>query len=53
MPKLPKAATKKTKKGLIAFAEYWYATVEFAYKTGDVAPIRDVSGEGCFACRKT
>ena len=53
LPKLPKLAKQKSKEGLIAFAEYWYKTVEYAHETGDVSLIREISGPQCFACNKT
>jgi hypothetical protein len=50
LPQLPKAATKKTKKGLIAFAEYWFSLVNYGYETGDPGPMEALTGPNCTAC---
>jgi hypothetical protein len=50
LPKLPEAATEKTEQGLMAFTSYWLETVTYAYATGDVGPMKSVSGDSCTAC---
>ena len=50
LPKLPKLAKQKSKEGLIAFAEYWYALLNYGYETGDVEPVKAISGPDCVAC---
>ncbi|WP_425256428.1 DUF6318 family protein [Pseudarthrobacter sp. J47] len=50
MPVLPEVAKTETKEGLLAFAEYWYATLSYAYETGDMAPLKSVSAPGCANC---
>ncbi len=50
VPVLPAEAKKETKAGLEAFAKYWYELVEYAYETGDLEPLKAVSGPSCVAC---
>lgn len=50
MPKIPKAATKKTEQGLKAFTAYWLETMTYAYATGDLKPMKAISGDECTAC---
>src|SRR6185312_1169890 len=38
VPVLPGAATEFTREGLIAFTNYWYSTLGYAYETGLTAP---------------
>lgn len=52
MPELPEAAKAETKEGLEAFAKYWYALMNYAYETGDLAPINAVSGPNCASCNR-
>src|SRR5687767_12970289 len=39
VPVLPEAAKKESKAGVVAFAKYWYSTLNFAYETGDFDPL--------------
>jgi len=48
---MPEEAKVETKEGLIAFAGYWYELVNYGYETGDVGPVKAVSGPDCFACQ--
>lgn len=52
VPKMPEAAKKKSKEGLKAFVKYWYATLSYAYETGNLGPLRDVSGPQCGGCQR-
>jgi len=47
---MPEEAKIESKEGLIAFARYWYELVNYGYETGDVAPLRAVSGPDCAVC---
>ena len=51
LPVMPEEAKVESKEGLIAFARYWYELVNYGYETGDVEPVRGVSGPDCFACQ--
>ena len=48
---MPEEAKVESKEGLIAFARYWYELVNYGYETGDVEPVKAVSGPDCFACQ--
>ncbi|MGN5733330.1 DUF6318 family protein [Arthrobacter psychrochitiniphilus] len=50
VPVLPDKATEFTKDGLIAFAEYWYSTLSYAYETGNVLPMQEISDPTCGSC---
>ena len=50
VPVLPEAAKAETKEGLEAFARYWYALLNYAYETGDLAPVEAVSSQTCALC---
>ena len=50
LPVMPEEAKVESKEGLIAFARYWYELANYGYETGDVEPLRAVSGPDCFAC---
>ncbi len=52
VPVLPEVAKTETKEGLEAFARYWYATLTYAYETGDMKPLEAASGPDCGACAK-
>ncbi|MDV8149597.1 DUF6318 family protein [Arthrobacter sp. B10-11] len=52
VPVLPEAAKAETKEGLEAFAKYWYATLSYAYETGDVTPLQAVSATTCASCHR-
>ncbi|MDR6415755.1 hypothetical protein J2808_002496 [Pseudarthrobacter sulfonivorans] len=52
VPVLPEVAKKKTKEGLEAFVGYWYATLSYAYETGDTEPLESASGPACGSCAK-
>ncbi|POH58557.1 hypothetical protein CVS28_10420 [Arthrobacter glacialis] len=50
MPVLPGKAKEFSKEGLIAFTEYWYETLGYAFETGDPAPMMSISDPGCRTC---
>ena len=50
MPVLPEEAKVESKEGLIAFARYWYELAGYSYETGDVEPLKAISGPDCTAC---
>jgi hypothetical protein len=52
LPVLPEAAERETKEGLIAFAKYWYSTLNFAYETGNFGPLDKVTAPTCALCQK-
>lgn len=52
VPVLPEVAKTETKEGLEAFARYWYATLSYAYETGDTQPLETISGPSCQSCAK-
>ncbi|GAA1918327.1 hypothetical protein GCM10009688_24260 [Arthrobacter gandavensis] len=51
LPVMPEEAKVESKEGLIAFARYWYELINYGYETGDVEPVKAVSGPDCFACQ--
>lgn len=50
VPALPDKAKEFSKEGLIAFAEYWYSTLGYAFETGDPEPMMAISGPNCLTC---
>ncbi|MDJ0314706.1 DUF6318 family protein [Arthrobacter sp. H35-D1] len=50
VPTLPAKAKEFSKDGLLAFAEYWYSTLGYAFETGDPGPMMEISGSGCPNC---
>ncbi|WP_268234986.1 DUF6318 family protein [Arthrobacter sp. BL-252-APC-1A] len=52
LPVMPEEAKVESKEGLIAFARYWYELVNYGYETGDVEPVRAVSGPDCTDCNR-
>ena len=51
VPVLPEVAKTETKEGLEAFARYWYSTLSYAYETGDVEALNQVTGPDCGNCQ--
>jgi len=49
-PPLPELATRQTPEGAVAFTEWWFATLNYAYATGDTGPLRGGSVAGCGSC---
>lgn len=47
---MPEEAKVESKEGLVAFARYWYEAANYGYQTGDVEPLKEISGPDCFAC---
>lgn len=52
MPVLPEAAKAETKEGAIAFAKHWYVLLNYAYQTGDLKPLDEVTATSCRLCSK-
>jgi hypothetical protein len=52
VPVLPEAASEKSKAGLEAFAKHWYALLNYAFETGDLEPVKAVTGSPCAMCDK-
>lgn len=50
VPVLPELAKEFSKEGLIAFTEYWYSTLGYAFETGDPEPMMVISGPDCETC---
>lgn len=50
LPVLPAVAKTETKEGLEAFAKYWFELLSYGYETGDVEPLKAVSGPDCAFC---
>lgn len=50
VPVLPDLAKVFSKEGLIAFAEYWYETLGYAFETGDPEPMMAITSTGCPTC---
>jgi hypothetical protein len=51
VPLLPDVGKTETKEGLEAFARYWYATLSYAYETGDTQKLDTLSESNCVFCR--
>lgn len=52
VPVLPEVAKTETKEGAIAFARHWYATLTYAYETGDMKPLESISSPACVSCAR-
>ena len=50
VPKMPEAAKKKNEVGIKAFAEYYYALVEYTIQTNDTKPIKHLTEPTCVEC---
>ncbi len=50
VPVLPDKAKEFSKEGLMAFTEYWYSTLGYAFETGDSQPMLDISSPSCEMC---
>jgi hypothetical protein len=50
VPVLPDVAKTETKEGLEAFVAHWYATLSYAYETGDTQKLGQLSGPSCVFC---
>ncbi|WP_342022429.1 DUF6318 family protein [Arthrobacter citreus] len=48
---IPELAKQESKEGLEAFAEYWYATINYGFETGNLQPFEDISGPDCIVCK--
>ena len=52
VPVKPALADKNTKEGLEAFAKDWYALLNYGFETGDLSPVRSITGASCAMCAK-
>ncbi|WP_155848484.1 DUF6318 family protein [Arthrobacter sp. 35W] len=50
VPVKPAIADEFSKEGIEAFAKYWYATLDYAYESGDLGPLGAITGPNCEAC---
>ncbi|MBD7996755.1 hypothetical protein H9639_15765 [Arthrobacter sp. Sa2CUA1] len=50
LPVLPEVAKQETVEGFLSFVEYWFDLINYGYETGDVEPIRAISGPNCKVC---
>ncbi|MBT2521034.1 DUF6318 family protein [Arthrobacter sp. ISL-28] len=52
VPVKPALADKNSKEGLEAFAKYWYSLLNYAFETGNLAPVKSVTDASCAMCSK-
>lgn len=52
VPVKPALADKNSKEGLEAFAKYWYALLNYAFETGNLKPVKSITGASCAMCGK-
>jgi hypothetical protein len=50
VPVKPALADKNTKEGLEAFTKYWYQLMGYAYETGNLKPVDEVTAPTCASC---
>ncbi|WP_146070524.1 DUF6318 family protein [Arthrobacter sp. 08Y14] len=50
LPVMPELAKEKSKEGLEAFAEYWYAAGSYGLETGDATLLESISEPDCELC---
>lgn len=50
VPVLPEKAKEFSKAGIEAFATYWYATLNYAYETGNLLPMQAITEKTCTNC---
>lgn len=50
VPVKPALADKNSKEGLEAFSKYWYSLMSYAYETGNLQPVDEVTAENCASC---
>lgn len=50
VPELPEAAKAETKEGLLVFAEFWFAQLNYAYQTGDISGVTSITSPACEFC---
>ena len=50
VPVLPEVAKTETKEGLEAFTRYWFELLNYAYQTGDIAPVEAITSPSCEFC---
>ncbi|MEV7647397.1 DUF6318 family protein [Arthrobacter sp. NPDC089319] len=52
VPVMPDEASLKSQQGLQAFLPYWFETVSYAYETGDLTPLEQITAPGCAICKE-
>lgn len=52
LPVKPALADENSKEGLEAFAKYWYSLLNYAFETGDLGPVKSITGTPCAMCDK-
>ncbi|MBO0907662.1 DUF6318 family protein [Arthrobacter sunyaminii] len=50
MPVMPEVAKEESAEGLKAFATHWYDLMNYGFETGDVEPLKQISGPDCVVC---
>lgn len=50
VPVLPEAAKANSKEGVEAFTAHWFRMMSYAYETGDVRPLSQITGANCEMC---
>ncbi|SDQ35182.1 hypothetical protein SAMN04489742_0774 [Arthrobacter crystallopoietes] len=51
VPQMPELASEESKEGLEAFTLYWYDLLNYAYESGDLAPLEAVTEDSCLRCQ--
>jgi len=52
VPVLPEVAKTETKEGALAYSNYWFKVLSYAYETGDAALFESIAPSPCEACEK-
>ncbi|UOY95123.1 DUF6318 family protein [Arthrobacter gengyunqii] len=47
---MPEVAKEESAEGLKAFATHWYDLMNYGFETGDVEPLKQISGPDCVVC---
>ncbi|MBO0907660.1 DUF6318 family protein [Arthrobacter sunyaminii] len=50
LPVMPELAKEESAEGLKAFATHWYALMNYGFETGEVEPMKQISGPDCVVC---
>ena len=50
LPVMPDVAKEESAEGLKAFATHWYDLMNYGFETGDVEPLKQISGPDCVVC---
>lgn len=52
MPKMPAAAKKNSKDGIVAFTKHYFALVDYSVLTYETKPLKAVTERTCYLCAK-